>query len=91
MRFWFVPYLALAACTTFPELDAVVSDRAKNAAFPELISLETMNFDAVSTQDVSQVAQNMSTRVTNLRNRSANLKRPVIDRATKQRMLRGVQ
>lgn len=91
MRMIVLPFLALTACTTFPELDAVVSDEARASAYPTLIPLDdlTDTSDAVLITDTT--VQELDNRLSRLRARAARLRGPVIDAPTRARMLRGVQ
>ncbi|WP_244867527.1 hypothetical protein [Vannielia litorea] len=80
-------FLALAGCTQFPELDAVVSSSAKSAAYPRLQPLDSVLARAnASTTDPQAVRGNLAARVAALRARAARMRGPIIEPAIRARM-----
>lgn len=83
--------LALStACTNFPELDAAEPAEAKNSDYPSLLPLDQLLAapDPIATPEVLEGVQS---RVQALKSRANRLRGPVVDRATKARMARGVR
>ncbi len=82
----------IAACTQFPELDGTVAPEIANGSPPQLVPLSQIIERAnVTTETARTAAEDIAPRVTNLRARAARLRGPVIDQATRARMLRGVR
>ncbi|QDC10227.1 hypothetical protein FHY55_13645 [Oceanicola sp. D3] len=79
--------LALAGCTQFPELDAVVSASAKSAAYPRLQPLDSVLARAnSSTNDPDAVRGNLAARVAALRARAARMRGPIVEPSIRARM-----
>ncbi len=79
--------LALAGCTQFPELDAVVSPSAKSAPYPRLQPLDDILAQAnASTTDPVAVSANLAARVAALRARAAVLGAPIVEADVRARM-----
>lgn len=92
MRLPFVLFAAIAACTQFPELDGTIAPEIANAPPPDLIPLTSIVERAnVSAGDTETILEDISPSLSNLRNRADRLRGPVIDPATRARMLRGVR
>ncbi len=92
MRFALALIAALSACTQFPELDGTIAPDTSNTTPPELIPLAGLIERANrSTTPADAVIGNLETRLSNLQNRATRLRGPVIDPATRARMLRGVR
>ena len=85
----FLPAL-LAACTTFPAIDAVVPAADRRAAPPALVPLAPLLAQAEASSGVDPVAvsRDVNARIAALRARAARLAGPVIEPATRARMLR---
>ncbi len=80
-------FATLVGCSDFPELDAVVSDRARNAAYPEILPLSALVASVPPVQTGLGVG-NLTSRLQNLRARAAIARsRPVVDAATRARMM----
>ena len=92
MRLPIACLVALAACAQFPELDGTVTPDIANARPPELVPLSTLiaRSSAGSPTVEAQVGE-FTPSLTNLRNRAERLRGPVIDPATRARMLRGIR
>ena len=92
-----IPFTALILCTTivactqFPELDAQVSDSVRNAPFPDMVPLNTLDTQIGPGRVAPDAAGQMEARVAQLKSRAAQLRRTVIDRDTRERMQSGVQ
>ncbi len=81
---------ALAACEEFPELDGTVPAHMKEAGFPTLVPVEPLVTAARAPAITETTMAGMAARVAALRTRAARLSGPVVDRATKARMARGI-
>ncbi|MCR9107846.1 hypothetical protein [Marivita sp. XM-24bin2] len=84
-----IPGFLLAACTEFPEVDAVLATGERQAEYPALLPFE----DLVAQQDseLTEVDDDvLIRRAENLRNRANGLREPVIDPDTRDRMDDGV-
>lgn len=76
----------LTGCTDFPDLDAVVSARARTADYPQILPLDALIASVPPVQSGLGVG-NLPGRVGNLRARAAALSaRPVVDVQTRRRM-----
>lgn len=80
-------FLALAACTQFPELDSTVVPNLENAEFPELVPLEPlMARTSPVVADADRTTQALDARVAALRARAAALqRRDIVDQDTETR------
>lgn len=83
--------LALCACTQFPELDALVSEQAKQSQAPALLPLDQILGGLQPIETNETVQSDLEARIAALRARANRLQGPAIDRATRTRMIRGVQ
>ncbi len=81
---------ALAGCTDFPQLDDVVSERAKNADFPELVALDSLLADVNEHQINPSTPLYLQSRLARLRARAARLNKPVIDQKTRAKLAAAV-
>ncbi len=85
------PALLLAGCADFPALDAAISDRARAADYPVILPLDAL----LAQGDIAalpQGAASLPARADALRARARALAaRPVIDAATRARLLAAVQ
>ncbi|PRY94833.1 hypothetical protein BCF33_0435 [Hasllibacter halocynthiae] len=80
-----LPPLALAACATFPEVDAAIPPAARNAPFPSL--LPTAAFDAAPAERLSpEAGQALEGRQSDLEARAARLRDPVLTEAERARL-----
>lgn len=88
-RVWIVLGLGLAACAEFPEVDAALAQGDPAAEYPELLP-----FEVLLASDEPRVLESddaaLRARAEALRNRADGLRRPVIDRQTRDRMADGV-
>lgn len=92
MRFPLILLVAVSACAQFPELDGTVAPSVANASPPDLIPLTALFAQANTSSQIVQTAQSdIAPRLSGLRARADRLRRPVIDPATRSRMLRGVR
>jgi type IV pilus biogenesis protein CpaD/CtpE len=76
----------LASCTTFPQLDAVVTPEAKRAEYPVLVPVDSIlvrRGDSTITQATGEALQ---ARAANLRARARLLKGAPIDEDTRLRL-----
>ncbi|MGY3439386.1 MULTISPECIES: hypothetical protein [unclassified Marinovum] len=80
----------LVACTQFPDLASSEGPEVEAAAYPRLLSVDELRVTPTSTTTVA-LQTSLLARVQSLRARAARLEGPVIDRATRARMARGVQ
>jgi hypothetical protein len=88
-RAWIFLGVALAACAEFPEVDAALGERTPGAAYPALLPFETLlaaNEPRLTDSDDAT----LRARAEALRNRANNLRGPVIDQQTRDRMDDGV-
>ncbi|MDX1785773.1 hypothetical protein [Roseovarius sp. ZX-A-9] len=81
---------ALSACSQFPELDAVVSDDIRDAPYPDLVPLDTLDIRTGPGRITPGTAQTVEARVARLKARAARLRRTVIDGDTRARMRDGI-
>lgn len=78
--FAFACCLPVSACTQFPELDASVPDAAENAAYPELVPVESLlgpdRFDPAENDETADRIENrtrsLQARAERLRQRNAD-------------------
>jgi len=92
MRLPLVLLMALAACTQFPELDGTFDPDAAGTTPPALVPLEPILARASSANTAAEISiATFDGRISNLHNRATALRGPVIDLATRSRMLRGVR
>lgn len=95
MRFLLILALTVVtACTTFPDLGAQIDANARNAAYPTLQPLAPVLAKAANAQSHGQITAASEAafddRIARLRTKSAALRGPIIDSATRARMRRGV-
>lgn len=84
--------LVVAGCADFPELDDVVSERARRADYPLLQPVDDLIATALapSERDALAAAQDLAARAARLRARAATLRRPLISAADRRRMAAAV-
>ena len=84
--------LALAACSTVPNLDARISESARNAEYPTLKPIdEVLSNNRPARLDDSDAAR-FQTRVARLKARAARLRRtPVVDRSARDRLHQAIR
>lgn len=83
--------IALVGCTQFPELADSEGPGVDAAAYPRLLTVNELRAIPESTTSVA-VQTSLLDRLAALEARAARLRaRPVIDRATRARMSRGVR
>ena len=78
--------VALAACATFPELDAVISDGARKADYPTLIPVDGILVRRASGQITEQTDDILRARAANLQARANLLRGIVVDDETRRRL-----
>ena len=84
-------FLALGACTQFPELDETVGPEAEAADYPALVPLEPILAEAAAAPERNaQTEDALEARTAALRARAAGLRQGVVDDETQERMKRGV-
>lgn len=79
----------VAACTQFPEIDAVETPGVENAPYPELLPLDTL-LESGPPRATPEMRGDVEARAAALKARAAGLDGPVVDDATRSRMARGV-
>ncbi|MEB8387433.1 hypothetical protein OO012_09355 [Rhodobacteraceae bacterium KMM 6894] len=84
-------WTALTACTAFPQLESTISDDLKDAPYPDLVSLDTLNTSMAQSRVTDDTLAGVEARAARLRARAARLSGTVIDDPTRQRMSAGVQ
>lgn len=93
MRLLFVILCPVAvlvvACAQFPELDASQTPGVNDAAYPDLVPLETL-LNGPVVRATPEMRAGIEGRVAGLRARAARLNGPVVDAQTRNRMRRGV-
>ena len=82
--------LALAGCATFPDLEGDLSNRATNADYPRLVPFEMILGQVDGAPNSRRAAADLDARAATLRRRAAALRGPVLDAATRQRLLAAV-
>ena len=89
----FLPALfaALSACNEFPALDDTMDREARNAPYPDLVPIETLNAQAPDPRIKPETAADTQSRIDRLKARAARLQGNVIDAETHQRMQDGVE
>lgn len=89
-----VIFVLTLGCAQFPELDRTIDEAARAAPIPELQPLGPLLAQADSAASNSQITPAsvaaLDDRIAGLRNRAADLRRPVIEPAIRARMRRGV-
>lgn len=83
-------FAALSACSDFPELDEAVDDTSRDAPYPKLVPIETITASVPDSQIGPDATLDIETRVNRLRARAARLKGTVVDGATRERMVAGI-
>ncbi len=81
---------ALPACSQFPALDATVSEDIRNASYPDLVPLDTLDIRTAPGRITPGTVKTMEARVARLKARAARLRGTVIDRDTHTRMQDGI-
>ncbi len=79
----------LGGCSTFPQLDAAISDEALSADYPTLVPTEELRVAAATGPIVPRepvTAPQIDTRAASLKARAASLRGDVIDAASKERL-----
>lgn len=76
----------LVGCSDFPELDAAISPTARQAGYPSLVPMGQIITGAQEVQITPQSVASLQGRVGGLQARAANLRRPVIDSASRARL-----
>lgn len=77
----------LSACINMPDLDDAVSEQARSGRYPKLAQLEGVEDAAFEGAEVTEKASaSLKSRAERLRKRATKLRRPIIDRRTKNRM-----
>jgi len=81
-------FLALAACTQFPELEGTISPDLENADYPDLVPLEPLLARAApAIADPVETTKALDTRVAALRARANALqRRAILDNGTRTRL-----
>lgn len=82
---------ALAACSTFPELDASVSDEVRDAPYPDLVPMASLEQRTTEGRITDATLPDVNARIARLKARAARLRGTVIDAPTRRRMSGGVQ
>ncbi len=80
----------LGACSEFPELDQVIDNTSRDAPFPKLVPIHTITSSVPDSQIRPDATLDIEMRVSRLRARAARLKGTVVDGATRERMVAGV-
>ncbi len=80
--------LATTGCTDFPDLDAVVSERARTADYPRITPLDQLLAAPRAQQGAGAGLGNLPARLSRLRARAHAMQaRPVIDAQTRARLM----
>jgi len=82
--------IAVAGCSQFPELEASVTDETRDAPYPKLVPLETLQARIGDERITPEMGQTVQVRATRLKSRAARLRRTIIDDSTRSRMRNGV-
>ncbi len=77
---------ALAGCTTFPELDAVVSEEAKRADYLSLVPADQLLGKRSDGRVTEETGRALQARAADLRARAALLRGQPIDEETRLRL-----
>ena len=80
--------LALAACTTFPEIDAVETPGVDSAPYPDLVPIGTL-LETGPPRATPEIRAGVESRAAALRSRAAALQGPIVDPQTRSRMEAG--
>jgi len=78
--------LLLVGCTSFPQLDAVISEQARRADYPVLIPATQLLGKRSDGTVTEQTGATLLARAANLRRRAALLRGQSIDEATRLRL-----
>jgi hypothetical protein len=81
---------ALAGCTSFPELDSTQTPGVGQAAYPQLLPLETLLAENAEASTTPDTMDDVTSRADQLRARAARLRNSVVDSTTHERIARGV-
>lgn len=81
----------LGACDEFPQLDYVEDSAAQNAAYVDLVPIETLTSGIPEEQITPETEEDLEARVKRLKTRSNRLKGAVVDDATQDRMRTGIK
>lgn len=82
------------ACTQFPQLDATLDQAAFDAPYPSVVPLASLLAQADQSGGTAQTGlaavARFDSRLAQLRAQAWSLRGPVVDRATRNRMARGI-
>jgi len=81
---------ALAGCATFPELEGAPGKRALKAEYPRLLPFEAILGQVGGRIDRQAPGAGLGNRAATLRRRAAALQGPILDTATRQRLMAAV-
>lgn len=84
-------FLLASACVDVPQLDSKISKDAASKPYPQLIPVENIRMSVPDPRASAETKTDLESRVRALRARAEALRGPVIDAATKQRMLAGIK
>jgi len=81
-------FAGLVGCGTIPEIGGTQAIAAREAPYPDLISLNTLiNADTSAAPQITDASiATTNDRIARLQANAAALRRPVVDRATRARM-----
>lgn len=82
--------LALAGCSDFPDLAGAEGPGVADATYPRLLTAQELRAIPASSETLT-VEASLLARIRALEARAARLGGPVVDRATRARMARGVR
>lgn len=84
--------LPLAGCTQFPALEGTVPPELEAAPFPKIVPMEPLLAEAqAGTTDPAPIRATLNDRLAGLRARAAGLRGPVLSRAERLRLERGLR
>jgi len=78
-------------CTRFPALDARISAQARAADFPRLLPMTQLMAGVSEAQIVDATSADLAARMARLRARAARLRGPVIDPASRARLMAAIR
>ena len=93
LTFFLIPavFTALSACNEFPELDQTVDSDARDASYPDLVPIDTIQSGIPDQQIEPETQDELDARVDRLKARADRLSGAVIDDATQERMQAGIE